>query len=510
VSLAFITTSNVFAQDIETLVMPGNVISGHADIESECTSCHKVFDKSGQSGLCMQCHDKIADDVRTSAGFHGLYPDARESKCTSCHTDHRGRDADIIDFDEQSFDHGYSDFELIGAHTEVECADCHAEDKKFREAPGGCNDCHSDDDVHRQTLGTACADCHNSMDWKDVTFDHDATGYALLGKHAETACLDCHEDATYKGAPTTCYGCHEKDDAHDGRSGKECDNCHNPRDWHDSSFDHERDTAFPLEGKHAQLSCDDCHSPEPFQDELDMECVSCHLEDDQHEGHNGAECSTCHNAEDWAESLFDHDRDTDYRLLGGHRDVACNDCHLEPVYEVALDTTCESCHLDDDPHEGTLGTQCENCHTEVNWEDPVYFDHDLTSFPLLGKHEETECEDCHETRAYKDTESDCLSCHRDDDPHNGKFHDRCEACHNPVAWDAWLFDHDVQTEFPLEGAHAGVACEECHRGPLARVKSTDGSCRNCHRADDVHDGEFGPDCGRCHTADSFKEVRSLR
>jgi hypothetical protein len=72
------------------------------------------------------------------------------------------------------------------------------------------------------------------------------------------------------------------------------------------------------------------------------------------------------------------------------------------------------------------------------------------------------------------------------------------------------FDHDLQTEFPLAGAHVTVNCDDCHRSPLERIKAIDRSCRTCHRSHDVHDGEFGTDCGRCHTADSFSEVRSIQ
>lgn len=510
VTLTLMTSQQALGQDPELLVMPGDVISGHEEWEPQCTSCHKVFDKSGQRKLCMDCHEDVALDITEKTGFHGLFDEARDPQCATCHADHKGRNADIVILDEETFDHDFTDFELIGAHKETECEDCHADDKKFREAPVACNDCHSDDDVHKEALGTDCADCHKSTEWTDTSFDHDSTGYSLLGKHIETACLDCHEDATYQNAPTTCFGCHAEDDAHDGRSGNKCETCHNPTDWHDSSFNHARDTDFPLEGKHAQLTCNDCHSEDPFSDTMDTACVACHLEDDSHEGHNGKDCASCHNNDDWAESLFDHDRDTDYRLLGGHREVECVDCHIEPIFDVKLMASCESCHLDDDPHEGSLGTQCESCHTEVNWQDPLFFDHDLTAFPLLGKHVDNDCEDCHESKVFKEVESDCNSCHASDDPHNGKFHERCEACHNPVDWNLWIFEHDVQTDFPLTGAHVDVACEECHRTPISRMQAVGNSCGSCHRADDVHDGEFGLDCGRCHSADSFEEVRSLQ
>lgn len=507
---ALLTTAVSFAQDIETLVMPGAVIEGHAELEPECSSCHAMFQRNAQRQLCMDCHEDVAKDIDDAEGFHGLHPDARGDQCASCHTDHEGRDANVVMLVEDEFDHSFTDFEITGAHEEAECDNCHASTEKHRDAPSDCAACHKEDAPHGESMGDDCADCHQTTEWPDADFDHDTTDYPLIGKHQEAACLDCHEDRTFQNPPTTCYGCHAEDDAHDGRSGQQCENCHNPSDWHDSSFDHTRDTDFTLEGTHAELTCNDCHSEDPFQDEMDMQCASCHIEDDAHDKHRGDKCDTCHISTQWEEPIFDHDRDTDYGLLGAHQEIACNDCHVEPIYEVELMTTCESCHLDDDPHEGSLGAQCENCHTEVNWQDPVFFDHDLTQFPLLGKHTENDCEDCHKTQAFSNTNSACVECHQEDDPHRGNFPDRCNACHNPLGWDAWLFDHAVQTDFPLEGAHVSVACDDCHRMPLDKIKSIDGNCGTCHRADDIHDGEFGADCGRCHIAETFREVRSLQ
>ena len=509
-TIAVLTFSKASAQDIETLVMPGQVITGHADVEEECSSCHRLFDKVGQRKLCMDCHEDVAADIDASIGYHGLQSDASNDQCSTCHTDHEGRDANIVNLDEDDFDHSFTDFELLGAHLENECADCHAPDEKFRDLSSECVDCHREDDGHKETMGTDCGSCHQSTEWPDAEFDHDTTDFRLIGKHQETACLDCHEDLTFLNAPTTCFGCHEEDDSHNGRSGNECENCHNPKDWSDTSFDHTRDTNFERLGKHAELSCGDCHSETPFEDEMDMACLSCHLEEDEHDGHRGVECDSCHGNDSWPEVVFDHDRDTDYRLLGGHREITCIDCHVEPIFEVELKTSCDSCHADDDAHEGTLGSQCENCHTEVNWQDPVFFDHDLSRFPLLGKHGEPECDACHATQAFTEVEVDCVSCHRDDDSHRGNFGDRCDACHNPVSWDAWTFDHDTQTDFSLTNAHVNVACNDCHRSSLDKIKKIDGSCRSCHRADDIHDGEFGPNCGRCHTSDSFSEVRSIQ
>ena len=509
-TISILTISDAFAQDIETLVMPGEVIAGHVDIEAECSSCHAMFDKSAQRQLCMDCHEDVAADVTASVGYHGLHPEASVEQCATCHTDHEGRKAEIVILDTTGFDHNFTDFELTGKHLDTKCDECHSDGEKHREAPSDCVACHRDDEPHSETMDDDCAACHQTAGWADAKFDHDATDFALIGKHQQAACLDCHEDRTFPNPPTTCFGCHEADDAHDGRSGQQCESCHNPTDWHDSSFDHARDTDFPLEGKHQEAACSDCHSEQPFEDEMNVACVSCHLDDDTHDKHRGGKCEACHVSTDWKQPFFEHDIHTDYKLLGGHRGIACNDCHIEPVFDVQLITSCDSCHLDDDPHEALLGQQCENCHTEVSWQDPVFFDHDLTRFPLHGVHAEQECESCHTTKAYANEDTGCVSCHRDDDPHKGNFQDRCGACHNPVSWDIWTFDHDLQTNFPLDGAHVDVGCGDCHRMTLDKIKATAGNCRDCHRADDVHDGEFGTDCGRCHGAASFNEVRSLQ
>lgn len=508
--IGLLTSHNTAAQDIETLVMPGEVITGHLDLEGECSSCHKLFDKEGQRDLCLDCHEDVAGDVEQQKGFHGLRAEVQDDQCSSCHTEHEGRDAVIVILDENTFDHRFTDFDLEGAHADAECSDCHSPDLKHRETSAECVDCHFEDQPHEEVMGAECGSCHQPTEWLDAKFDHGTTDYPLLGKHLETACLDCHEDRTFPKPLTECVDCHAEDDAHDGRTGNDCGSCHNPSDWSDSSFDHARDTDFDLLGRHAELTCGDCHSENPFEDEMDKSCVSCHLEDDEHDAHRGDQCDTCHSSSAWSEPFFDHGRDTEYRLLGGHREVACNDCHVEPIFEVELNTTCDSCHLDDDVHEQSLGTQCENCHTEVNWEDPLFFDHDLSPFPLLGIHSETECTECHTAQVFGDTESKCVSCHLDDDPHRGNFDDQCGACHNPVAWDLWIFDHQLQTDFALEGAHVDVACDDCHRSALSGMKSINGSCGSCHRASDLHDGEFGPDCGRCHSADSFSDVRLVQ
>ncbi len=509
VSTALLVSSPAAAQ-IETLVMPGDVIENHAEFEAECSNCHEAFNRSGQRKLCLDCHEDVASDIEDAAGFHGRDTNASTETCASCHTDHEGRNAEIVVLDKTRFDHTLTDFELHGKHAKAQCGDCHASGERYRDAPGDCFACHEKDNVHDEFLGQQCGDCHTADGWLDVAFDHDQTGFLLVGGHADAACLDCHADQTFQDTPTTCYGCHADDDIHNGLSGTQCDSCHSPHSWTDTSFDHARDTRFALEGSHASLACGDCHSDEPFADELEPACVSCHVDDDEHDGHFGERCESCHRSDDWSRVRFNHEADTGHLLLGAHSATECESCHVEPVFDVALQSDCLSCHRDDDAHDGTQGIHCDDCHNEVNWQDDVFFDHGLTRFPLLGVHARTECGDCHDSHVFSDAPTACVDCHQADDYHDGRFGSECASCHNPVDWSQWQFDHDVQTRFSLDGAHEDVACDACHRSSLDDQWRLGDSCGGCHRNDDVHDGEFGPDCGRCHSSDTFTDVRSIR
>lgn len=495
---------------IETLVMPGEVITGHEEIEAECGLCHEAFDRSKQRDLCLDCHEEVASDITGAHGFHGLDHSAARDSCAACHTDHEGRDADIVNLVESLFDHELTDFHVLGKHLEAQCSDCHEPGVKHRDAPSDCFACHEPDNPHGATMGNECGDCHSATGWLDASFDHDITGFALVGKHADADCGSCHADQTFLDAPTTCYGCHAADDAHDGRSGQQCGDCHSPSGWADTSFDHSRDTQFALLGRHSELSCSDCHGDDPFADSLETGCVSCHRADDSHDGHFGEACATCHASDAWDKVPFNHALDTGHKLNGAHESLECESCHLEPIFEVALEKTCLSCHESDDVHKGTQGTQCLDCHDEHSWDESVFFDHDLTRFPLLGAHADEACLSCHQSQVFRDTSTACVDCHHDDDPHENRFNDNCSLCHNPVSWSQWLFDHDRQTRFILDGAHRDVSCETCHRRPMSQHSRLGSRCADCHRSDDVHDGEFGFDCGRCHSSGSFRDVRSIQ
>lgn len=503
---------NAAATSIETLVMPGQVIQGHAEIEENCSECHAAFSKALQRDLCINCHDHtdIAKDLETKKGFHGLFAPARKSKCSSCHTEHKGRDADIIGLDDETFDHQFTDFALSGSHETAACDGCHEPDTKHRTAAAECFGCHKDDDNHRGQLGEECENCHQETNWRETEFDHDKDSeFALTGAHLENECNLCHINQQYKDMPKDCYSCHRIDDSHNGENGTTCETCHKTSAWDDSTFDHARESEFALEGKHNEIACENCHVTSKFDDPLEKECVACHRSDDDHQGLNGVECGKCHKSTDWAESFFDHGQDSKFPLLGRHKEQVCQACHKGPVYDVLLEVECIGCHENDDIHKGDQSTDCGHCHQESGWNDDVIFDHDFTLFPLIGLHAVAPCEACHVSAGFHDSGSRCTDCHEGEDLHDGGLGSECNTCHNPNDWQLWDFDHNTATEFLLDGKHTDLACRSCHRSKGNFQAELPMQCAGCHRRDDIHAGQFGSDCGRCHTTSSFVDPGRL-
>ena len=283
---------------METLMMPGKVIEGHAKYEEKCNSCHQPFSKEKQSTLCRDCHKEVDADIKSTQGLHG-HMDATETECSHCHTDHQGRDADVIQLDKETFDDSKTDFSLKGAHTIVRCKACHSRKKKYRDTATACVSCHENDDIHKGVLGETCSDCHSERAWRHPDFDHDSTDFALREKHAELECNSCHVDQAYKDTTQQCHGCHLLNDVHAGRYGEQCGDCHSEKDWGQTHFDHSRDTSYPLRGKHRSTKCDVCHNGNVYKEKLDKKCISCHRNDDQHSGRYGKQCKSCHTPENW-------------------------------------------------------------------------------------------------------------------------------------------------------------------------------------------------------------------
>ena len=89
----------------------------------------------------------------------------------------------------------------------------------------------------------------------------------------------------------------------------------------------------------------------------------------------------------------------------------CRACHFKELDEnkgpseqkfAGLDNECLACH--ENIHDETFAengvTDCKRCHITTSWF-PETFDHDLTNFPLEGKHAKIQCSACHEVASAK-------------------------------------------------------------------------------------------------------------
>jgi hypothetical protein len=460
------------------------LLGGHAKVE--CAECHKTKEKySAAPAECIGCH--APDDPHL--GRLG-------TACASCHA--------VTDWQTISFDHSKTKFPLTGLHAREECAACHV-DQAWKNLPMTCVSCHAKDDVHEGKLGKDCASCHSAQGWKVSTFDHAKTGFALVGEHAQAECQACHKVSVSAPLPTTCNGCHARDDVHKGGNGTACASCHTVANWTDIRFDHSK-TKFPLLGKHVSTKCEACHTKPTSTWKPPTGCLGCHQKDDRHKGLLGPDCQDCHVERSWATIRFDHAKDANFALRGKHASAKCAACHLQPVKVKSPATSCIGCHRKEDPHKGQLGDGCGRCHGEISWKEEVRFDHGLTDFPLLGKHANATCKDCHATSAFLDAKSECASCHAKEDVHKGRLGPNCATCHNPTDWARWRFDHDKQTSYPLTGKHRGQTCESCHRNPVRKEINLSTRCVSCHITDDKHRGAFGSGCERCHTTEGFWAV----
>ena len=503
-------------------VSPGPLSSAHASLEGavNCTKCHGGR-KESVAQRCLECHREVANSLTQKTGFHS---DETKRECASCHPDHAGRDFALIKWPDggmRRFDHRRTGWVLEGKHANVACEKCHqprfqvtqaAKMAPGREGPRwigldrSCASCH--EDVHKGSLTTECARCHDVRDWKrPPRFDHASTRYPLTGKHADVACAKCHES----------------------------ERLHPTRD--------SSGAIIPV------------FKPVPFRD-----CVSCH--NDPHAGRLTGACSSCHTTNSFVVRAqrrggFDHDR-TAYPLRGAHLDVECEACHssggtrvMRPRHE-----QCTSCHLE--AHGGQLAARadkgaCESCHRVTGWQPSVLTvaEHARYRFPLQGRHADVACGACHGARgglpplpptanlgyakvAFTFRDIGCESCHAN--PHGDAYSRNaasatarvaCTTCHDARAWRPSSVDVAAHAKYayPLEGSHRAVPCTACHTAlqraasrstlilarpamlPLSFAKDTKSGCRSCHTS--AHGDQFDARadhgaCESCHGTASFR------
>lgn len=242
-----------------------------------CAACHAGEHYKDLPTTCISCH-QIQD---RHGGRYG-------EKCETCHKPEK--------WVKVHFNHDRSTkFPLRAAHAKAKCDACHPGNLYRDKLAMTCVSCHKKDDPHNGTLGANCQNCHNDSGWrKKVAFDHDATRFPLVGKHAVVPCEECHRSTNFKEAPRACENCH-KDTHHDGRLTAKCAQCHNPNGWARWRFDHNTQTRFRLTGAHQGLQCHACHTVKnTTKVTAATDCYGCHARDDIHQGSFGRACEQCH------------------------------------------------------------------------------------------------------------------------------------------------------------------------------------------------------------------------
>ena len=290
----------------------------------DCSGCHVNHILQGTPSDCFSCHQK--DDKHNNQ--FGV-------DCALCHT--------TAGWLPVSVNHDLFAFKLTGKHIRVECSGCHVTGD-FTSTPSDCFSCHQRDDKHNNQFGVNCALCHTTAGWLPVNINHDLFTFKLTGRHASVACTGCHVNGDFKSTPRDCFSCHQQNDNHNGRFGRNCAACHSTSGWLPATFDHNL-SRFPLTGAHLGLNCTQCHGSGNFQG-LSTVCAACHAEPAIHAGVFGTDCAQCHNTSNWNAS-FSHPGGCGGNCIN-HEHATCQDCHTVN-YSSA---TCTKCHDSNNPGGG--------------------------------------------------------------------------------------------------------------------------------------------------------------
>ena len=298
-----------------------------------CADCHSADTYKFQPATCTTCHQI------TEAAFMTAHIQAYGNACLGCH--------DGLGTISKNFDHSRVTFKLQGKHQALVCEKCHLNAQStadFKTLSSACSGCHLKDDAHKGGFGKDCGVCHQTSGWKPSTFNHGLLQFKLEGKHAQVKCTDCHANNVFKGTPTNCYACHQKNDHHDGKFGQDCSVCHSTQGWKPATFDHNA-SAFKLTGGHASVACEKCHVNNVFKGTSQV-CSSCHADPAFHTGlFKGMACSNCHNTATWSQAKFNLPHPEPGVNHGG---ASCQDCHTVNL----LTATCTKCHGSNTPGGG--------------------------------------------------------------------------------------------------------------------------------------------------------------
>ena len=506
-------------------ISPGDLAEPHAHLQglSNCTKCHTLGEKVSNK-KCLDCHLDIGIRISESRGYHSS-AEVKGKSCTECHSDHHGRNFQMIRFDTDQFNHVLTGYDLLGAHAKINCNTCHktenitdpnlkSKSSTYLGLDPKCFTCHTD--YHQGTLSSDCASCHDFKAFKPASkFDHKRARFTLRGKHAQLDCSLCHKKSVYNGKEIQkftglsfgkCTSCHK--DVHDNKFGQNCTQCHSEASFQQvkgmKNFNHSR-TNYPLEDKHRFVACASCHKSGFSRDIKYKLCSDCHK--DYHNKQfavqgRSPDCYDCHSTLGFEQSSFTIERhnDSPFQLTGAHLATPCFTCHKKndkwSFREIGI--KCIDCHKNN--HESSLDKKydpeprCVNCHDSKKWSE-IVFDHSRTGYILEGAHLRQSCRACHfkpgeqgtVVQQFSQLSTRCTECHKD--AHQKQFDEStgtsCLKCHDYFDWNAGMFDHN-QTAFPLDGKHKNVACAKCHppvhtaQFSYTQYQLKSITCESCH------------------------------
>jgi hypothetical protein len=349
---------------------------------------------------------------------------------------------------------------------------------------------------------------------RQISFNHDRTGFPLIGAHAREQCDSCHSRGIFKGTPKQCVSCHVKGSQtattskHDKHvpTRDACSLCHNSFSWAPARMSHNSVVAG---------SCVTCHNG-AFVSEGALGRTANHPVISGLANSQTEQCDTCHRSTtSWVANTHLHgagDQGKCSSCHNGRRAVGVNSGHI--------------------PTNLTAGN-CDNCHTSFTTFSPASMNHTGTT----GK-----CASCHNGSfagsgaiglptghiATSGANCDSSGCHSSTSnwnvnnfSHPGRTigDHSCATCHGAGTGDAGL-NINTATHIPTGSAN----CDDCHKSfttfapaLMDHVVVASVTCITCHSGTYISQGALGKTsahiplvpaskaCSSCHTGfDTFE------
>jgi hypothetical protein len=243
-----------------------------AHTQVQCALCHVNGNYNLRTTTCISCHLKdyqgTTNPNHASAGF--------PQQCEVCHS--------TTNWTSASFNHAATGWPLTGAHTALQCSQCHM-NGNYGITSTTCVSCHMKDfqgtnNPNHISMGfpQQCDVCHSTAAWSPATFNHNNTSFPLTGAHTTVACANCHVNNNYTTVATDCYSCHKTvyqstNNPNHISAGfpTTCAVCHTTTSWLGATFNH---TWFNVNHGNANGVCATCHTNS--SDYTVFQCTGCH------------------------------------------------------------------------------------------------------------------------------------------------------------------------------------------------------------------------------------------